>query len=263
MDLNSATEAEIVYHRQRQADGMTVNLTEEHSPQLVADVERLRRMLEEMPPQLYAQAVTLTNVAWRALEHGMLYHCQRFPGELARFRWVIDAKNKGNVTRYEEWWRECVKPMLQSYSIRHPMAFLKGGDYSAYFRNFPRVEAPDYLKGVVEDAEPMCDLKAVFDRDMEFGSSNEHVGLQIADVLTNGIRRALSNRLQEKGWAPIRKLMVNQKKGAVRFISLAAGGAIRERPYAAVALSLARGGGRSMLTERRRERKRASANVHD
>jgi len=100
----------------------------------------------------------------------------------------------------------CVKPILQSHSLRNPMAFLKGGDYRAFFRKFPRQDAPDYLKHLVKGAEPMCDLKGVFDREMEFGSSRDHVGLQIADVLANGIRRALGGRLQRAGWEPIRKL---------------------------------------------------------
>jgi hypothetical protein len=74
-----------------------------------------------MPLQLYAQCVALTHVARRAWEHGMLYFCQRMPGELARFRWVIDAKGK-SITPQEDWWKVCVKPWLQSQTMRRPVA---------------------------------------------------------------------------------------------------------------------------------------------
>lgn len=250
MDMNSPTEAEVLYHRQKQAEGMTIHLTEEHHPNLVREVKRLKHELEQMPPQLYAQTVTLTHVAWRALEHGMLYYCQRFPGELARFAWVIDAKAKGNITRYEEWWRINVKPMLQSRSLREPLAMLKGADCSAYRRSFPSMPVPDYLRDHVRNPQELVsDLTAVFDREMTFGNSLDHVGLQLADILTNGIRRALTGRLRREGWQPIRKLMINHKKGAVRFITLGSSSAIEDQQFASVGLQLARGG-RSMILER-------------
>jgi hypothetical protein len=118
MDMGCATEAEVSHHRQMQAEGMTKNLTAEHYASMVTEVYRLRGVLEKMPLQLYAELVTLTHVVWRALEHATLYYCQRLPGELAHFRWVIDAKSNLNITPHEDWWRVCVKPMLQTRSTR-------------------------------------------------------------------------------------------------------------------------------------------------
>jgi hypothetical protein len=128
----------------------------------------LREELERMPLQLYAQLVTLTHVAWRTLGHGMLYFCQRMPGELGRFRWVIDAKGE-SVTPQEEWWRVCVKPLLQTRSIRDPLPRLKSGDYSAFARNFPRKPVPDYLRERLRPGtRTVGDLTAVF-AEMESG----------------------------------------------------------------------------------------------
>jgi len=163
LDTGTATEEEVAHHRQSQAEGMTVNLTPDHHAELVAEVHRFRDVLERMPLQLYSQFVTLTHVAWRAMEHGMLYFCQRMPGELARFRWIIDSKDRSKVTKDEDWWRVCVKPLLQARSIRQPTAMLKGGDYSAFRRNFPSVPVPDYLRDhLPSDGQTPNNLSAVF-----------------------------------------------------------------------------------------------------
>jgi hypothetical protein len=85
---------------------------------------------------------------------------------------------------------------------------------------------------------------------MEFADSRKHVGLQIVDVLTNGVRRALYGNLQREGWQPLRKLMINHRDRAVRFISLGSADSVLGRPYASVGRQLT--GGRSMLAQRRR-----------
>lgn len=86
---------------------------------------------------------------------------------------------------------------------------------------------------------------------MEFGDSRQHVGLQIADALTNCVRRALIGNIQADGWLHVRKLMIRHREGSVKFITMGDGGSIRERPYALIADLLAKGE-RSMVAERRR-----------
>ena len=179
-----------------------------------------------MPLQLYCELVTLTDVVWRALGHGMSYYCQRLAGELARFRLVIDAKSNLNITPHEEWWRQCVKPLLQSLSIREPLPMLKSGDYSAFRRNFPSLAVPDYLREhVPSNLVSVGDLSGIL-REIEFDDSRQQVGLQIADALTNCVRRALIGNVQADGWRHVRKLMIRRRGGAVKFISMGSGGPI-------------------------------------
>jgi hypothetical protein len=131
---------------------------------------------------------------------------------------------------------------------------LKGGDYSALRRNFPRVGIPDYLKEhFPSDARSAGDLGGILGREMEFADSRQHVGLQIADALTNSncVRRALIGNIQADGWRPLRKLMIRQREGAVKFITMGEqGGFVSERPYALIAEPLAKGE-RSMVAEGR------------
>lgn len=247
MDMNATSDSETAKHQRKQAELITINLTDDHHPRLKEELWKLRRALEEMPPQLYAQFTTLTHALWRTLEHGTLYFCQRVPNELGEFRWVIDAKDKGGTTNSEQWWQSCVKPFLQSHSIRRPMAMLKGGNYSVFYQSFPPMPTPEYLKHLIRDAETN-DLKAVLDRHMHFAQSHEHSGLQIVDVLTNAVRRALSGRLQSTGWLPITKLMIRKSGGSVNFIGLGHGRTSLSGSCYQVARKLTRGR-RSMIPD--------------
>jgi hypothetical protein len=245
--------SDISHHQQMQAEGMTANLTDAHSSFMVAEVWRLRRVLEGLSRQIYAQAVALTELVWTALEEGLAYHCQRMPGELARLRWVLDAKDAQRLTAGEDWWKECVKPLLQSHSFRDPLVMLRGGDYSAYYRNFPPVKTPDYLADMVKDpAQRMTNLKLIFEKDVAFAKSDDCIGLQIADVLTNALRRGLSGRMQPEGWAKLSKLTIHSRAGSIRLISLGEGEDTIARSYGSV-LNRLNAGGRSMLVERRQK----------
>jgi hypothetical protein len=160
MDLNLCTRAEITDHQLGQAGGMTENLTAEHSPYLTAEVWRLRRTLEKMPPQL-----------------------------------------------------------------------------------------PDFLAPHVRDRrQRVNDLKLIFERDLSFLASEHHIGVQIADVLVNALRRGLSGRLQAQGWKEIKKLIIRETGGSLRLMTFGDEGTVR-RAYAEVVNHL-NAGGRSMLTER-------------
>lgn len=210
MDMSLCDDSDIDLHKKNQAEGMTNALTKDHHPTVVDALWEFRRTLEQMPSQLYAQACAMTDVVWKALQHGQLYFCQRFPGELAQFRWVIDAKNKNRITNYEEWWKTNVMPLVQSRSEREPLTHLQGGDYSAFQRKFPYVPIPEHLQPTAPSgcSSRAINVSAIFGRAMEFATSETYLGLQIADVLTNALRRGLSGRLQKEGWEPLKKLMI-------------------------------------------------------
>lgn len=250
MDMNLSEDADIDCHKAMQAEGITGNLTEEHHPNLVKEVWENRRLLEQMPQQLYAQAVALTEVVWNAFQNGQLFFCQRYPGELARFRWVIDAKGKDRITDYEKWWRQSVMPLVQSRSAREPVIHLKGGDYSAFRRNFPSVPVPEHLQTISRNSKTRADnVNAILGREMVFAASEAHVGLQIADILTNALRRSLSSRLQPEGWTPLAKLLIRNRKGAIRLRNFGPRSGSVRTPYAKVINQLNRGG-RSMIKQK-------------
>jgi hypothetical protein len=55
---------------------------------------------------------------------------------------------------------------------------------------------------------------------MEFVSETTP-GLELVDIVTNAVRRALRDSLRRDGWLPIRTLMIHRREQYVQVISLA------------------------------------------
>jgi hypothetical protein len=236
---------EIAEHRARQCEALTGGLTEAHQPSLVAAVQALRRRLEEMPLQLYAQCVATFDVLWTTLKHAILYYCQREPHSLSRFHWVIDAKAVNGITGWEEWWTTIVRPHLQARALREPFPRLEEGDYSHIAGG--EMQAPAYL---VKDFPGLAGKKGInlgnAFAEIEF-QPDPLAGLEVVDVLTNAIRRALIGRLGVRGWEGISGIMIDR---GVPYVHMA-GFANDRRPVAEPAASVLRQlstGGRSMMT---------------
>jgi hypothetical protein len=210
IDLPANSGAAIEEHRAGQCEGLTAKLTAEHHPNLVAWVRDLRARLEQMPLQLYVQSVATFDVIWRTLSHATAYYSQREPRSLARFHWVVDAKASGGITDWEDWWSKVVKPMAQSQSLREPFPQLEGGDYSYFAAT--EMSVSDYLvrehprlKGKIGLALTPLLAEITFSADAE-------PGLELVDVLTNAVRRALTGRLGPRGWQGIAGLMIHRRE---------------------------------------------------
>ena len=142
-------------------------------------------------------------------------------------------------------------PLVRSRSAREPMLHLKGGDYSAFHRNFPRIPVHKHLMEVFGDATRRGgDLNAILGREMEFATSESHIGLQIVDILTNALRRSLSARFQPEGWRPIGRLVIHRNDGAIRLIKFGPGEGRVRATYAPVIEQLNRHG-RFMIKRKR------------
>jgi hypothetical protein len=142
-----------------------------------------------MPPQLYAQSVATFDLLARVIDHATMFYSQRRPKELAVFHWVVDGKELGRVTDWEDWWSYTVMPMLQSKSIREPMSMFAEGDYSHFARFTTKVG--DHLKPRIDNPsdDDATDIKLLMTESFRF-SSDPEFGLEMVDVLTNDTRRA-------------------------------------------------------------------------
>jgi hypothetical protein len=247
VDLPAESAAVVAEHRAGQCDGLTGKLTAEHHPNLVACVQGLRARLEQMPLQLYVQSVATFDVIWRTLSHATAYYCQREPQSLARFRWVADAKEPGGVTDWEEWWSQVVKPMTQSRSFREPFPQLEGGDYSHFAAKEVAVsgywakEFPGQKGETGLALAPML-TEIVF-------SPDPAPGLELVDVLTNAVRRALTGRLGPRGWQGISGVMIHRREATyVHAIGFGPERRVADPEAAKVLRQLGRGG-RSMLKD--------------
>ena len=248
LDLPADSAADIEAHRAAQCEGLTRKLTPEHHPNAVASIYALRRTLEAMPVQLYAQCTTMFDLLWRTLKHATIYYSQREPPSLARFRWVVDAKGSSGLTPAEEWWSVAVRPMLQSRSIDEPFPQIEGGDYS----HLAAVEGPmpEYLVKELPRLKDATGLRidSAF-TEIEF-RPEPLPGLEVVDVVTNAVRRALTGRLDVSGYAGVAGLMIHRKGGTyVQASAFTDRNRKVPEPDASVLRQLGRGG-RPMLSER-------------
>jgi len=220
IDMGIHEASAVSAHKRGQEEAITKRLTAGHHPGMRAGVIRLRERLERMSPQLYVQSVVTFDLIPRIIDHGTLYYSQRRPQELAAFHWVADAKGKGRTTDWEDWWSFVVMPILQSKSLREPMAVFTEGDYS-HFRRFLG-EIPPYLKPHIRDPRgsgDAIDIRKLMTESFRFSWEAEP-GLELVDILVNATRRALMGNLKLEGWQGIPELMIHRRHHYIHFVSL-------------------------------------------
>lgn len=235
-------------HKKGQENGITVNLTPEMHPSIHEGYWRLRNRLEALPLQLYVQSAVMYELITNVVELATLYFSQRQPKTLGRFEWVLDAKGKGQLTDWEDWWSFTVMPITQSRSFRKPLGQFVDGDYT-YFKRFER-KIPDYLLPHRKNQSEKIglDAKKILTEHFRFSSASE-AGLEMVDILTNATRRALLGRLNFGGWANIPHLMLHRKQHYIRLISLERPPEDHHYPYMQV-LRHFRQGGKNILAPR-------------
>jgi hypothetical protein len=210
IDLLPEHSAAVEAHRTGQCEGLTRSLTPQHQPSMIEGVWGIRRQLESMPLQLYVQAVGILDLMWCTLENATMYYSLREPQALAQFHWVVDAKDPSGKTLSEEWWSKVLMPMTQARSLREPFQQFDFGDYSHMATE--EMPIPDYLVKELPDLRGKTGIKMnnAF-KDITF-SADALPGLEVVDVLTNALRRAVMGRLAQAGWQDIGGTMIHRKR---------------------------------------------------
>lgn len=213
VDLSNNTTTEMQVHKQKQAKALIENINENFHPNMIEHVHKLRALLLKLPDNLYVQTVLTNEVVFKTLNHSILYYCQRKPTELGVFEWIIDAKNSQRITPYEQWWKDTVSPLLQSRSILYPGIRVVDPDFDySYFDKSFLMPIPDYLAAVLPTSETgkkaTYNLKKLITANIKFDVSENYIGLQLVDILTNTINRALKGNFSEAGWLPLASLMI-------------------------------------------------------
>jgi hypothetical protein len=119
-----------------------------------------------------------------------------------------------------------------------PEAF--NADYSFY----------EQFNSVDEKGETGTSLKLLL-KDITFPAQTSH-GLEFADILTNGVRRAFTGNLQREGWQNMHRLMIHENgEPYISFVLFSEGeDIIHVAPYTDVVNESFSKGGRLMLTKR-------------
>jgi hypothetical protein len=215
IDMAMQSNSGITKHRLATADNITKNTNGCH-PNVVKQLEDIKKQFQSLSNHLYVQSWCTCVFMYTVLQYSTLYYAQRKPKELAEFYWTIDAKHK-EITPYETLWLDVVLPFLQSKSLRDPFIGLKEANYS-YFEKYCEVmpETPEHLKKATETESPFpcVHINDIYKKNLSFEESKDNLGLQIIDILTTSIRRAMNGNLQFNGWREIGCLMVQSRVGA-------------------------------------------------
>ena len=218
VDMATHGESVVSEFKARQAAGITANLTPEHHPPVVAQLEELAAAVRRMPNQLFVQAFLVIELVLKVIEESTLYFVQRLPAELGSIAWTIDQKNR-TITEMEDTWSTLVLPMSESHFAKKPLLSLKGADYSHFDARY-RINASDAetnrhvqwmreVYGIPEgERPPGLNATLLLSEQREFADSASSLGLQLADMLATILRRALNNRLQSPGWDRFGRLLI-------------------------------------------------------
>lgn len=192
-----------------QADAIVAGVQRDFSAGLAQELHNLSTEYRSMSNQLFVQSVAYTRLVELTLRDATLYFCQRRPVELGSFAWIVDSKNDN---RYEQIWSLAVMPALEWRFLQEPLIFLEGCDYTA-FATF------DYASTTIE--APVGNLNRLWKEHLVFGDSRADLGLELADILANCLRRALRGNLQIAGWVNLGRLMIARRPHAVTWLRLA------------------------------------------
>jgi hypothetical protein len=201
-----------------------------------------------MPLQLYVQSILTIQLLGNIIRYLPAYWAQRVPNEILAYHWVIDGKEVGKVTSAEDWWSTTMGGLLQSKSSRDPMIFLDWVDFSAFDAKFSR-PMPEWLQEKMPSPPDQdgIDLGLMLKEFFRFSDAHEP-GLELADIVTNATRRALSGNLRKEGWGGVPHLMIHKPEEYLNFVTLGNQGGPQERPYGDMLVREFRTGGRPLLT---------------
>ncbi len=246
MDSAFHTAQEVERHKKVQAEKLTENLTDEHHKNTHVAVWGLRSRLEALAPQLYLQSLAMTELIYTVLYNASIYFAFRSPPELGEYHWTMDAKGRGRITDWEDWWSKIIMPVTQARTLREPFVRVRGGDFS--YQDKFLTEPYEYLIPSIDSssAEEFLDLRPILTNDLRFSSDAEHC-LEAVDVIANATRRAFHGNLKDFGWNEIPTLMIHRRDHYLRLMTVAATDKGRPPlPYVNV-IDAFRSGGRLMF----------------
>lgn len=171
----------------------------------------------QLSAQLYTQFICQVQLMHDVVSHAITYYAQHSPAELSSFTWRVDQKEPTKKTEYEEAFEKLSPAYLQTLSLSNPLLMIEGMDYSHLSRYvFPPGEEPTYLRddyNIDIDTKGSVNLQRLFREDIRFVDSKDFRGVQLADLLSSGLRRCLRDVFKDnlRAAAFLGRLMVQHQ----------------------------------------------------
>lgn len=198
-DAGINTDLAVTAHKAGQVKNIRDNIPRMRHPGGRQGLTILSDELERTSNQLYVQLVCQVHLLYEVINRSINFYAQRIPGTLSAFRWRIDQKNVSK-TDFERAFEKIAPALLQTMSIREPMPFVRGFNYSKMKRYEFSDGIPDYLEkdhGIsIEDA---FDVQKLIREDIAFVDSKKSAGIQVVDILASATRRSLRGNFESNG----------------------------------------------------------------
>jgi hypothetical protein len=141
-----------------------------------------------------------------------------------QFRFILDGKQPGKMAAGERYLSDAILPALSSRAG----ATLGVPEWWNREPVHPFVAKFDRPRGRIRgaDVEGVVDLRAIFERGLEFVPSHEHAGLQLVDCVTYVVRRAVlrqEDRHTQRAFDLIRPKLRNEHGHSLRINKLRVG----------------------------------------
>lgn len=176
---------------------------------LAMDVRRLS-------DQQFVELSCRAHMVWDVIRLATLYYVQRVPATLSAFRWVFDQKDK-KPNHFEKAFTNLLTPLTQTLALSSPFQSLEGADYSKFERFYRHGPAPEWLPAQAHEGDTgmLIDANKVWYEHLKFVDSTASLGVQIADLVSNGILRCLRGRFadNERAAELLGRLMVVRERG--------------------------------------------------
>jgi hypothetical protein len=221
--MGLCTDQEITAYKSRQAEKITENLTSDHHPNLVKQMNDYKALLPVISNQEFIQSTLTVSLIEQIIRVAPLYYCQRIPKELGEFYWCVDAK-QNKITASEDYWNTFMLPIIERRSIKKPFAQIIGGDYSYFEKFYSSLNiAPTHIRNDLRDSEApfqAINIKKMMRDSFTFGNSKQDTGLQLVDIIANASRRAFNGHLKKEGWESLGSLFVKRKPQTINLVYL-------------------------------------------
>jgi len=104
LDANTHPDTLVEDFKERQADGVTANITREHHPGPIPHLHQLGESVRRMSNQLFLQSFATWELIIRTIREGTVYFVQRQPEELGDIAWLIDRGWPTHPRRVAQAW---------------------------------------------------------------------------------------------------------------------------------------------------------------
>jgi len=205
-------------HKKAAEKGVLVNLNKMRYEGGRQAVLGLAEQISRLPLQLHIQLTCQIRLMYQIISDSVTYYAQREPATLSKFIWRIDAKEPGKQIEFEAAFQKLSPAYLQMMSLSEPMPMVTGFDYS-YMTEFlyGPGEGPTYLRddyGVNVDTDMAFNIGKIIRDDIRFIDSKNSFGVQLADLLSAGMRRCLRGGFNDnlRAAAFLGRMMVQRPK---------------------------------------------------